>query len=99
MALFTSTETLFTKTFANQTVKTVDTTGFIQMALKKIAGTVRFRGNGRNINLLVNTTEVPVDSDWVNLADDESVTIVAIDGMIDVEIDASAGTVKLIAIQ
>lgn len=99
MALFTNTEALFTKTFANQTIKTISNTGFIQMALKKVAGTVRFKGNSSNINFLVNGVETAVDSDWVNLADDESVTIVAIDGIIDVEIDASAGTVKLIAIQ
>jgi hypothetical protein len=97
--LFQSEETLFTKTFANQIIKTVSTTGFLQMALKKVAGIVRFRGNGTKINLSINGIETPVDSDWVNIDDNDSVTLVSIDGMLDVEIDASAGTVKLMAIQ
>lgn len=97
--LFTKDETLFTRTFANQTIKTVGTTGFLQMALKKVAGIVRFKGNGQKINLSINGSETAMDSDWVNIDDNDSVTLVSIDGMLNVEIDASAGTVKLMAIQ
>ena len=99
--LFTNDETLFTNTFTGMTVATVSgQTGLKQIALKNLSGTVRFIGNATQIAFSINGSgPTPVDSDWVNVDSDDDVAIVAIDGVINVNIDASLGSVKMMAIQ
>ena len=98
--LFTNDQMLFTKVFTNVVVQTFSETAFLQMAIKNIFGVVTFKGNGTQISFSINgAPPAPLDSAYINLATGDSVTMIALDGTINVTIDASEGSFKMMAIQ